>query len=87
MPDLEEELCEEKEKDGYMKDLPIQRCLDENTRNATLRAGDDVYAVHFTEHDEIIFTADSDYSRIYAVLSAEFYRNSFIKMLPVFVEN
>ena len=56
-----------------MKTLAIRRELDETTRKQGVLINDTVYSLHITHHDEVIITDNSDYAKIYAILSLDFY--------------
>ena len=56
-----------------MKTLAIRRELDETTRKQGVLINGTVYSLHITHHDEVIVTDNEDYSKIYAILSLDFY--------------
>lgn len=56
-----------------MKDLPINRSLDESTRVETTVIHDKFFPAHITKKREVIITEQSDYTKIYSVMSLEFY--------------
>lgn len=56
-----------------MKALAIKRELDEDTRKQGILINDTVYSLHITDHDEVIVTDNEDYSKIYVILSLDFY--------------
>lgn len=55
-----------------MKDLAINRHLDNNTRQRDILVNGVVYSLHIT-NNEVIITENSDYSVIYQVTSLEFW--------------
>ena len=55
-----------------MKELAIQRVLDEGTRKQGIVVRGEVYSLHITHNDEVVITDFYDYSKIYAVMSLEF---------------
>lgn len=55
-----------------MKDLAIQRVLDENTRKQGIVIRGEVYSLHITHNDEVVITDFFDYSKIYAIMSLDF---------------
>ncbi len=55
-----------------MKDLAINRHLDEDTRKQGIWINGVVYSLHIT-NDEVIITDNSDYTIIYQVTSLEFW--------------
>ena len=56
-----------------MKDLAINRCLDEDTRLQEIIINREVYSLHKSRSDEIIVTDTLDYSKIFAVYSKDFW--------------
>lgn len=61
-----------------MKELSIRRNLTDATRKQAVwvRNGDvgvDVYSLHITHNKEVIITDNSDYSKIYAIYSLDFF--------------
>ncbi len=57
-----------------MKDLSVRRSLDEDTRKEAICMNNgDVYSLHITENGEAIITDYSDYSKIYAIYSLDFF--------------
>lgn len=56
-----------------MKELAIKRELDEETREQGVLIDGTVYSLHITDHNEAIITDNEDYSKIYAILSLDFY--------------
>lgn len=60
-----------------MIELAIKRALNESTRKQGIYVGKPgqgkVYSLHITKNREAIITDDKDYSRVYAVLSLDFY--------------
>lgn len=62
-----------------MNELSIKRALNESTRKQGIMVGapgkgGEVYSLHITKNREVIVTDHSDYSKIYAVLSLDFYQ-------------
>lgn len=59
-----------------MKDLPIIRCLNECTEKERIfsKSGD-VYSLH-VKNGEAIFTDTNDFSKIYAVMSLDFFNRN-----------
>lgn len=55
-----------------MKDLAINRNLDDDTRKQGIWINGVVYSLHIT-NDEVIITDNSDYTIIYQVTSLEFW--------------
>lgn len=55
-----------------MQDLPIRRVLNDSTRKQGILVRDEVYSLHITLNREVILTDNSDYSKIYAVMSWDF---------------
>lgn len=55
-----------------MKDLAIQRVLDESTRKQGIVIRGEVYSLHITRNDEVVITDFIDYSKIYMVMSLDF---------------
>ena len=60
-----------------MQELAIKRNLNEDTRQGSVwmpfNGGIEVFSLHITDHDEVIITDHSDYTKIYSVESLEFY--------------
>lgn len=57
-----------------MKDLAIKRELNEETRKqGIIYRNGEVYSFHITDHREVIITDFSDYTKIYAIYSLDFY--------------
>ena len=60
-----------------MKELAINRSLDEETRAQSVWVMIDgkveVFSMHITEKDEVIITDHSDYTKIYAVYSLDYF--------------
>lgn len=61
-----------------MKDLAIARALDDDTRKSGIWMRNangevEVYSLHITDHGEAIITDNSDYTKIYAVFSLDFW--------------
>ena len=57
-----------------MKDLAINRLLDETTRKQGVVIDGKVYSLHIT-NDEVVVTDNYDYSKIYQVTSLEFWKS------------
>ena len=58
-----------------MRELAIRRELNEETRKQGIIYRDgEVYSLHITDHGEVIITDFSDYTKIYAVYSLDFYK-------------
>jgi hypothetical protein len=55
-----------------MKDLSINRVLDEETRKQAVCINGEVYSLHITT-DEVIITDFYDYTKIYSVQSWDFF--------------
>ena len=55
-----------------MKDLAINRNLDDDTRKQGIWINGVVYSLHIT-NDEVIITDNSDYTIIYQITSLEFW--------------
>ncbi len=56
-----------------MKELAIKRHLDEETRKQSIVILGEVYSLHISDHDEVIITDYSDYTKIYRIESLEFF--------------
>jgi hypothetical protein len=56
-----------------MNVLSIKRALNDNTRKQGIFINGEVYSLHITENGEIIITDNSDYTKIYAIHSLDFY--------------
>ena len=56
-----------------MSELAIRRVLNENTRKQDILIDRVVYALHITKNREAIVTDNRDYSKVYAVMSLDFY--------------
>ena len=56
-----------------MKDLSVNRLLDEETRKQGLCINGEVYSLHITKQDEVIVTDFYDYTKIYSVQSLDFF--------------
>lgn len=56
-----------------MRELAIKRELNEDTRKQGVLIDGTVYSLHITNHEEMIVTDNEDYSKIYAILSLDFY--------------
>ena len=63
--------------DRVMKDLAIKRNLNECTEKQSVWVNMggkiEVFALHITEHNEVIITDHSDYTKIYSIESLDFY--------------
>lgn len=59
-----------------MRDLKINRALDEETRKQGILINGTVYSLHITPHDEVVITDNNDYTKIYAVFSLDFYNQT-----------
>ena len=55
-----------------MKDLKINRVLDEETRKQGVCIYGEVYSLHITEN-EVIITDFFDYTKIYSIQSLDFF--------------
>ena len=55
--------------------LSIRRALNENTRKQGILIDGVVYALHITKNREAIVTDNRDYSKVYAVMSLDFYNS------------
>lgn len=60
-----------------MKELAIKRELNEETRKQGIwvrgAEGIEVFSLHITDHGEVIITDHSDYTKIYSVMSFDYY--------------
>lgn len=60
-----------------MGELPIKRELNEDTRKqgvwTQLNGGIAVFSLHITPKGEVIITDNSDYSKIYCIMSLDYY--------------
>ena len=56
-----------------MSELAIKRALNENTRKQGLLIDRVLYSLHITKNREVIITDNRDYSKVYAVMSLDFY--------------
>ena len=56
-----------------MKDLSINRALDEETRKQGVCINGEVYSLHITEQNEVIITDFYDYTKIYSIQSWDFF--------------
>ena len=56
-----------------MKDLAINRCLNEDTRKQGVLINGVVYSLHIT-NNEVIITDNHDYTIIYQVTSLDFWK-------------
>lgn len=59
-----------------MKDLAVQRALNKNTivDSITNHRTQEKFSVHLSISNEIIITDENDYSKIFALITPEFYR-------------
>ena len=55
-----------------MQELSIRRALTDETRKQGILLTGEVYSLHITQQHEEIITDNSDYTKIYAVMSLEF---------------
>lgn len=55
-----------------MRELSIRRALTDETRKQGILLIGEVYSLHITQQHEVIITDNSDYTKIYAVMSLEF---------------
>lgn len=66
-----------REEGKEMQEIAIKRNLNEETRKQAIwlqtSEGIKVFSLHITEHDEVIITDNSDYTKIYSVQSLGFY--------------
>lgn len=56
-----------------MTQLSVKRALNENTRKQGILIDRVVYSLHITKNREAIITDNRDYSKVYAVMSLDFY--------------
>ena len=56
-----------------MSELSIRRALNENTRKQGILIDRVVYSLHITKNREAIITDNRDYSKVYAVMSLDFF--------------
>lgn len=56
-----------------MNELAIRRALNDSTRKQGITVNGEVYSLHITKNREAIVTDNKDYSKVYAVLSLDFY--------------
>ncbi|MBR2797536.1 MAG: hypothetical protein IKE17_15325 [Clostridia bacterium] len=56
-----------------MSELAIKRALNENTRKQGILIDRVLYSLHITKNREVIITDNRDYSKVYAVMSLDFY--------------
>ncbi len=65
-----------------MKDLTIHRNLNDNTRKQGIWVqtpnGVEVFSLHI-KNNEVIITANSDYTKIYVIYSLEYYNTCILK--------
>lgn len=55
-----------------MQELSIRRALTDETRKQGILLTGEVHSLHITQQHEVIITDNSDYTKIYAVMSLEF---------------
>ena len=55
-----------------MRELSVRRVLTDETRKQGILLMGEVYSLHITQRHEVIITDNSDYTKIYAVMSLEF---------------
>ena len=58
-----------------MSELAIKRALNENTRKQGILIDRVLYSLHITKNREVIITDNRDYSKVYAVMSLDFYNH------------
>ena len=56
-----------------MNELAIKRALSERTRKESITVSGGVFSLHITKNREVIVTDNYDFSKVYAVLSLDFY--------------
>ena len=56
-----------------MSELSIKRALNESTRKEGVMVQGKLYSLHITHHREAIITDNRDYSKIYAIMTLDFY--------------
>ena len=56
-----------------MNELAIKRALSERTRKESITVKGGVFSLHITKNREVIVTDNYDFSKVYAVLSLDFY--------------
>lgn len=56
-----------------MNELSIRRALNDSTRKQGILVNGEVYSLHITKNREAIITDNSDYTKIYAIHSLDFY--------------
>lgn len=56
-----------------MSELAIKRALNENTRKQGILIDRVLYSLHITKNREVIISDNRDYSKVYAVMSLDFY--------------
>ena len=56
-----------------MNTLAIKRALTDSTRKEGVMVNGKMYSLHITHHREAIITDNKDYSKIYAVMTLDFY--------------
>lgn len=59
-----------------LKPLAVNRCLNDDTRVQGVLIAGDVYSLHITkgDHEEVILTDNSDYTKIYSIQSLGMYQ-------------
>ena len=56
-----------------MNTLAIKRALNDDTRKQGICINGEVFSLHITHHREVIITDNTNYGKVYAVMSLEFY--------------
>ena len=56
-----------------MSQLRIKRALNETTRKQGILVNGVVYSLHITKNREVLVTDNRDYSKVYALMSLDFY--------------
>ena len=56
-----------------MSTLSIKRALNDHTRKQGILIDREVLSLHITKNREVIVTDNKDYSKVYAVMSLDFY--------------
>ena len=56
-----------------MTELAVKRALSDNTLKKGVLIGGQLYALHVTRNREVLITDNTDYSKVYAVLSLELF--------------
>ncbi len=62
-------------KDGgvMLSPINVKRALNENTRKQGILVNGVVYSLHITKNREVLVTDNRDYSKVYALMSLDFY--------------